>query len=342
MKKQCSLMWIIGFCFAPGLSIHGQDKPPLRLIQKISLPNVKGRIDHMDVDIQGKRLFVAGLENGTLEIVDLKSAKSLRSVPGVKAPQGVAYVPALKKVFVANENDDTLKVFRSDTLVLLNTIRLDLGANRVTYDPHTKNLYVGYGGATAKKEHGEIGIINAENGKHVADIQVGVRPAEILLDTSGQTLFVFDSVENKIQVLDARKQQILSTWPVSAQRPGDGALDEATHRLFIGTRTPPLMIVMDSTSGREVAKLPTVDGMDGVYFDATNRRVYVSGGRGLDVGSVFVYQQLDADHYKQIGKVPTAPGAGTSFWSPELNRLYVAAPSNDKEEAAILVFEPLP
>jgi DNA-binding beta-propeller fold protein YncE len=342
MKTQWSLLWIMGFCLAPGLSVHGQDKPPLRLIQKISLPNVKGRIDHMDVDIEGKRLFVAGLENGTLEVVDLQSAKWLRSVPGVKAPQGVAYVPSLKKVFVANENDDTLKVFRSDTLVLLNTIRLDLGANRVTYDPHTKNLYVGYGGASAKKEHGEIGIINAENGKHVADIQVGVRPAEILLDTSGQTLFVFDSVENKIQVLDARKQQIRSAWPVSGQRPGDGVLDEATHRLFIGTRTPPLMIVMDSTSGKEVAKLPTVEGMDGVYFDATNKRVYVSGGRGLDVGSVFVYQQLDADHYKQIGKVPTASGAGTSFWSPELNRFYVAAPSNDKEEAAILVFEPLP
>jgi hypothetical protein len=342
MKKQWSLLWTVGLWFAPVLSIHGQDKPPLKLIQKIPLPNVKGRIDHMDVDVKGKRLFVAGLENGTLEVVDLKSGKWVRSIPGVKAPQGVAYVSALNKVFVANENDDTLKVFRGDTLDLLDTIRLDLGANRVTYDPHTKKLYVGYGGTSAKKDHGEVGVIDAENNKHVADIQVGVRPAEILMDKSGQTLFVFDSVDNKIQVIDARKSQILSSWPVSGQRPGDGALDEATHRLFIGTRTPPFMIVMDSTSGKEVAKLPTVEGMDGVYFDAPHKRVYVSGGRGFDVGSVFVYQQHDADHYTQIGKIPTAPGAGTSFWSPEFNRLYVAAPLNDKEEAAILVFEPQP
>src|SRR5712671_1093454 len=210
MKKPRLLLWMMGLLFVPVLSIHSQDKSPLKLIQKIPLPNVKGRIDHMDVDVRGNRLFVAGLENGTLEVVDLKAGKWARSIPGLKAPQGVAYLAALNKVFVANENDDTLKVFRGDTLGLLNTIRLDLGANRVTYDPHTKNLYVGYGGATAKKEHGEIGIINAENGKHVADIQVGVRPAEILLDTSGQTLYVFDSVENKIQVLDARKQQTLS------------------------------------------------------------------------------------------------------------------------------------
>jgi DNA-binding beta-propeller fold protein YncE len=332
----------MGFLLAPVLSIHGQDKSPLKLIQKIHVPNVKGRIDHMDLDVRGGRLFVAGLENDTLEVVDLKAGKWARSVPGLKTPQGVAYVPALNKVFVANENDDTLKVFRGDTLDLLTTIRLDLGANRVTYDPHRKKLYVGYGGASAKKDYGELGVIDAENDKHIGDIQLGVRPAEILVDKSGQTLFVFDSIGGKIQVIDARKNQILSAWPVSGQRPGDGALDEATHRLLIGTRTPPAMIVMDSMSGKEVAKLPTVEGMDGVYFDAARKRVYVSGGRGFDVGSVFVYQQHDADHYTQIGSIPTRPGAGTSFWSPQLNRLYVAAPANDKEEAAILVFEPQP
>jgi len=342
MRKRHLLLGIPVLLSAPILSIHGKDKPPLRLIQEIRLPNVKGRIDHMDADVRGKRLFVAGLENGTLEVVDLRAGKWARSVPGLKSPQGVAYVPSLNKVFVANENDDTLKVFRGDTLELLNTIRLDLGANRVTHDPHSKKLYVGYGGASAKKDHGEVGVIDAENDKHIGDIQIGVRPAEILMDKSGQTLFVFDSVGNRIHVIDARKNQVLSTWPVSGQRPGDGAFDEATHRLLIGIRTPPAMIVMDATSGKEVAKLPTVEGMDGVYFDAPHKRVYVSGGRGFDVGSVFVYQQHNADRYTQIAKIPTRPGAGTSFWSPELNRYYVAAPANGKEDAAILVFEPQP
>jgi len=342
MKKQHLLLWGMGLVLAGVPSIQAQEKSPLKLVQKIPLPNVKGRIDHMDVDVRGSRLFVAGLENGTLEVVDLKAGKRARSIPGLKTPQGVAYVPAFNKVFVANENDDTLKVFRGDTFYPLNTIRLDLGANRVTYDARSKRLYVGYGGASAKKDYGEVGIIDVENDKHVSDIRVGVRPAEILTDKFGQTLFVFDSINSKIQVIDARKNQILSEWPVSGQRPGDGAFDETTHRLFIGTRTPPAMIVMDSTSGKEVANLPTAEGMDGVYFDAAHKRVYVSGGRGFDVGFVFVYQQHDADGYAQIGKIPTAPGAGTSFWSPELNRLYVAAPANDKEEAAILVFEPQP
>ncbi|MBZ5643657.1 MAG: hypothetical protein LAO19_12920 [Acidobacteriia bacterium] len=319
-----------------------QGKEPLRLVQTIPMPNVKGRIDHMDVDVKGKRLFVAGLENDTMEVVDLKAGKWTRSVPGIKTPQGIAYVRALNKLFVANENDDTLKVFHGDTFALLKTIPLELGSNRVTYDSHSGRLYVGYGGASAKKDHGQVGIIDAKTDKVIGNVPVGIRPAEILMNKTGQTLFVFESRGSTIQMIDTKKGELLATWPVSSQRPGDGAFDEANRRLLIGTRTPPSLIVMDSTSGKEVASLPTVEGMDGVYYDAVHKRVYVSGGRDTDVGYVFIYQQQDADHYTQIGKIPTRSFAGTSFWCPELNRYYVAAAANDKEEAAILVFEPQP
>src|SRR5260370_41576587 len=100
------------------------------------------------------------------------------------------------------------------------------------------------------------------------------------------------------------------------------------------------MLVVESQMGKEIANLRAVEGMDGVYLDAAHKRVYVSGGRDQAVGYVFAYQQNDSNHYETIGKIPTRPGAGTSFWSPELNRYYVAAPAHDNEQAAILVFEP--
>jgi hypothetical protein len=266
----------------------------------------------------------------------------LKSIPGFKKTQGIAYVPSLNKVFVASGDDGMLRVFRGDTLDLLDTIKLDLGPNRVAYDPHTKLLYVGYGGKDAGKDYGEVGIIDAKTDKHVGDVRVEAHPAELLLDKSGKTLFVFVSIASKVQVVDTKKREVVSTWPVSSQRNGDGAFDEKTHRLFMGTRTPPQMIAMDSQTGKDVANLPTVEGMDGVYFDARLKRIYISGGRDYDVGYIFAYQQNDADHYETIGKIPTRSGAGTSFWSPELNRYYVAAPAHENEEAAILVFEPEP
>lgn len=158
------------------------------------------------------------------------------------------------------------------------------------------------------------------------------------MNKSGTTLYVLISTANKIQVIDTYRRQALSTWEVGSQRPGDGAYDESASRLFVGTRVPPEMIAVDSKSGREVAHLPTPDGMDGVYFDQLHKRIYVSGGRDMPAGFVYVYQQKDADHYEIIEKIPTRAGAGTSFWSPELNRYYVAAPATDAESAAILVF----
>jgi hypothetical protein len=313
-------------------------KQPLQLVQTIPLPNVKGRIDHMEVDVQGKRLFVPGLENGSLEVVDLQAGKWMRSIPGFKKPQGILYVADLDKLFVASGDDGMLRVFRSDTLELLHPIQLEPGPNRVVYEPHSKLVYVGYGGKDAGKDYGEIGIIDAKSDKHIGDIKVTAHPSELLLNKSGTTLFVFISIANQLQVIDTNKRQVVSTWQVSSQHPGDAAFDESTARLFIGTRTPPEMIAMDAKSGKEVAHLPTVDGMDGVYFDATRKRVYVSGGRELPSGFVYVYQQKDADHYEIVGKVTTRGGAGTSLWSPELNRYYVAAPANEETDAAVLVY----
>ncbi len=233
-----------------------------------------------------------------------------------------------------------LRVFRGDTLELLSSIHLELGPNRVVYEPTSKLVYVGYGGKDAGKDYGEVGIIDARNNKLVGDIKVAAHPSELLLNRAGTTLFVFISVASQLQVIDTNKREVLSTWPVTSQHPGDAAFDESTSRLLIGTRAPAEMIAMDSKSGREVAHLPTAEGMDGVYFDAGRKRVYVSGGRELPVGFAYVYQQKDADHYETIGRIPTRGGAGTSFWSPELNRYYVGASATAKEEAAILVYAP--
>jgi len=340
----CRLLAVVSCLLLCTVLEHSQDgkEQPLQLVQTISLPNVKGRLDHMEVDVKGQRLFVAGLENGTFEVVDLESAKWVRSISGSKKPQGVLFVAEFNKLFLASGDDGMVRVLRGDTLQPLASIQLDVGPNRIVYDTNSKLVYVGYGGKDAGKSYGEVGVIDAKTDKHVGDIKVAAHPSELLLDKSGTTLFVFISGANQLQAVDTGKHEVISTWQISSQRPGDAAFDESTSRLFIGTRNPAELVVMDSKSGREVAHLPTAEGQDGVYFDAVRKRVYVSGGRDLPNGFAYIYQLKDADRFEVIGELSTRGGAGTSFWSPELNRYYVAAPANNKEEAAILVFEPQP
>jgi DNA-binding beta-propeller fold protein YncE len=335
-----SLVLVLAFCGADAEVASGAERPVLQLRQTIEMPNVKGRIDHLDADVQGQRLFIAGLDNGSLEVVDLKANKWARSIPGFKKPQGVIYDQQLNKVFVASGLDAMVRVFAGDTLSLQKSLTLDLGPNRVIYDAGRKIVYVGYGGKDAGKDYGQIGMIDAVGNRHLGDIKVVARPAEILLASGGATLFACFPHVNQVQRVE--NNNVAQTWATASDKPTNMALDEKTQRLFVGCHDPAVILVYDMKSGREIAAIPTVEGLDGLYYDAVNRRIYVSGGRDEEVGYVYVHQQRTADSYELVGKVPTRAGAGTSVWIPELKRLYVAAPADPRTPAAILAFEPVP
>ena len=142
-------------------------------------------------------------------------------------------------------------------------------------------------------------------------------------------------------LVDRKKREQVATWPVARIQDNVAlALDESHHRLFAGARNPSRLTVLDTDSGKQITQLEGVPGIDDLWYDTAHERIYASGGRGFAVGFVYVYQQRDADHYELLGKVPTASGAGTSIWVPELDRYYVAAPATEKRKAAVLVFEP--
>jgi len=93
---QVSVTALLFLC-APVSKTNAQEKDPLRLVQTIPMPNVKERIDHMDVDVKGKRLFVAGLENSSLEVIDLAAGKWSKSIPGFKKTQGGSRLHSIVK-----------------------------------------------------------------------------------------------------------------------------------------------------------------------------------------------------------------------------------------------------
>src|SRR5260370_29703876 len=122
---------LILFFLTATVNLHGQSGQPLSLVDTIPMPNVKGRLDHLYVDVGNKRLFVAGLENGSVEVVDLKAAKWSRTIPGFQKPQGILFVPRLDKIFVASGDDGMVRVFSGKAFRLQDSIKLDRGANRI-------------------------------------------------------------------------------------------------------------------------------------------------------------------------------------------------------------------
>jgi hypothetical protein len=246
-----------------------------------------------------------------------------------------------------------LRIFQGESLRLVQALKLEPDPNRLLSDPATQLLYFGYGGQNAGFDAYErLGVLQTtpavQSDRFIADmIALTPRPghlAEMAMDEDGR-LLVCDSRADIIFQFDTRKRELIKSWPASGDGAGDMALDRTRHRLFVGTRTPPEMTVYDSVTGKEIARLPGPATMDGEYYDAKRRRVYVTGGRWYgtpepSLGWIYGYQQSDSDHYALIARVKTRPGSGTSLFVPELNRLYVASQAIGDQEAAILVYQP--
>ena len=276
-------------------TIHGQDKLPLKLIQKVPIPNVKGRLDHFGLDLVGQRLFVAALgeDQNTVEVIDLKSGKWIASIPGQSKPQGLFYSPDFKRLFVANGTDGTCKIFDGDAFKLMDSLPIGTDADHVGYDPATKYLYLGFGDAKS----GGLAIIDTRNNKQIGEIKTDARPGGIKIEKSRPQTFLTLTGAINLGVVDLKKREQISTWPTGVSGNVALALDESHRRLFDGVRNPATLIVLDTESGKEISRLEGVAGIDDLWYDARRSRVYASGGRGFDVGSVYVYQQKDADHY---------------------------------------------
>jgi len=113
------------------------------------------------------------------------------------------------------------------------------------------------------------------------------------------------------------------------------ALNEEDQRLFTVTRKTPMLVVLDTQTGNEVARLRAAGECDDVYFDASRKRIYVIGGEGI----ISVIQQKDPDHYELVANVPTTVGVRTGYYYAKRDRLYVGVPAKGNEPAQVWTFE---
>jgi DNA-binding beta-propeller fold protein YncE len=338
MKNPVFLFFVALACAIPTLA---QEKAPLRLVQTITVPGVR-KWDHFGVDLKGNRLFAASEEEPAIEVFDLRTNQHLQSLTDFKEPHNVLPFPELKKIFVVDGEASEVKILDYDSYKLIGRTELTIDADPVVYDPASKYLYVVNGGREAKTPTCLISIVDITTGKKVANMKLDTNRLESMaIEKSGPRLFVNMTGINSIGVVDREKRAVVQTWPVTAGKDNVPLqYDEATHRLFLATRKPSKLVVVNADNGKEVTSLDVADYVDDLAYDAAHHRLYVPGGGGD--GAVSVVEQRGADDYKVVATVPTKPGAKTARLVPELNKYYVGVPGKDAQPAQILVFDVAP
>lgn len=322
MKAQLPILLFLS-CLAAGAQPSGS---LLELKKTIPLDNVAGRIDHMAVDVSGQRLFVSALGNDTVEVVDLAHGKRTQSLGGFAEPQGIVYVPEFGQLFVANGSDGTCRILNGHTFKTISSVQLGDDADNVRYDEKSKRVYVGYGS-------GALAAIDAKTGQKMADIPLSGHPESFRLARG--MIFVNVPEARQIALVDAKTETVPTTWPLTQDRANFPMfLDEADNRLFIGCRDPARLLVYNATSGQVVASVSISQDTDDLFYDADRKLIYISCGEG----DIVVVRQTDADHYAKVEALPTAAGARTSLFVPELKIFCLAVPHRGNQEAEIRVY----
>ncbi len=300
--------------------------PPLVELSVVPLAGVARRIDHLAVDPAGKRLFVAALGNGSLEVVDLTAGKPIRSIPGLKEPQGVAYLPAFHRIVVATRGG-SVATFDDTDYRATTTMPNVSDADNLRFDAAARQLYVGYG-------DGALGVIDPASMRRIADIPLPGHPESFRLEEAGPRIFVNVPRTREILVVDRGQRSIVTRIPLEGFANNyPMSFDEPGHRLFVGVRQPARLLVFDTVSGQRLAAVPCVGDTDDLFYDSARDRVYVIGGEGY----VDVLDARPPGNYARLARITTRPGARTGLWSGELDQLFVAWPVRDGHEAEIHV-----
>jgi DNA-binding beta-propeller fold protein YncE len=323
------IAWLAGAVACVGAAgVTAQNSSPLQLRATIGLPGVRGRIDHLAFDGAGERLFVCALGNNTVEVVDLRKGKRIHSITGLGAPQGLAYVLSLDRLFIANDQGGILKIYDGKSFEPLSELNFKDDADNVRYDDATKKLYVGFGS-------GGIAVVNAADGKQIGSIKLSAHPEAFELEKDGRRIFVNVPNSRHVAVIDRDKGQVIARWQTDlAFGNFPMALDEANDRLFVGCRLPSKLVVLNTESGKVVAKIDISGDPDDIFYDTKRHRIYAICG----AGKIDIIEQNDPNTYIVATTINTADGARTGLFVPERDTLFVAVPHRGSQKAEIRAY----
>jgi YVTN family beta-propeller protein len=316
--------------FSSFLSCKGQQpfgREHLRLEKEISMPNVKGRLDHMAVNLKDKVLYVAALGNNTVEVIDLSKGAVLKSIKGVEEPQGIAFVPEQNEIAVASGATGDCVFFNASTFEKLTTIHLAGDADNIRYDAMEKKMYVGYG-------NGGLAKIDPATHKQIGHVKLPAHPESFQLDKKNNRMYVNLPDDHSIAIIDLQRFSVINTWRIDKYGANfPMTLDTANNLVFVGFRRPAVLVGYNA-DGKQVNESELIDDVDDIFYYPNKGEVLASGGGG----SINIFKREKGASFEKIANIPTRSGARTSLLIPSLQTFLVAERASGGKTAAIAVY----
>lgn len=279
---------------------------PLVLERTIPLPDTKGRIDHLALDLTTHRLFVAEVANGTVDEVDLDAGKVMGRIAGLSGPQGVAWLAQQRELVVAS-GDGTVR-FYDPSLKEAARIKLGGDADNVRTDLRNGHVVVGYG-------DGGLAIIDPSTHQVVSRMPLPGHPESFRL--AGSRAYINVPDDGSVIAADIDRLAVVARWPTGGHRLNfPMAIEPSGKSITIAYRLPAALATIDTATGKTTSLQSGCGDSDDLFLTG-NRVLMVCGAGHVDV----------VIPGKPPARVETRHGARTGLYSPEVDRLFVAVPA---------------
>jgi len=286
---------------------------PYRKIKEIAIPD-EGGWDYLNIDSAAHRLYVSHASK--VVVVDTATDAIVGEIADTPGVHGA--VPAgPDRVFTSNGRGNNASIVDAKTLQTIAKVVTEGNPDFIMFEPQHHEVYTFNGAGKSAT------VIDVASGKVVATIPLGGKPEAGVSDGAGR---VFVNVEDKdnVAVIDSAKHEVVANWPIAPGGQAAGlALDRKNHRLFVGAHKPdpPLMLMMDSTSGKIVAQVPIGTGVDATWFDPGTGYAFSSCGDGTTT----IAHEDSPEKLTIVQKLETERGARTMALDPATHRIYLAA-----------------
>ena len=244
---------------------------------------------------------------------------------------GATLIPEFDLGVSYNENG-TVTPFKLSTLEAKPSIKLADELDSAHYDPATKRLVINM---AAGKDGTELLVLDVPSLKVAGTIKVSTRKPEHAEADGKGNFFLTARDENKVYRLDTKALKVTAEWPTPGCANTNGlALDVANQRIFLGCRgnaaVKPSFVVMNAETGAIIYADEIGGGNDGVIYDANLKRVFLANG----VHAVLnVYEQVNADTYKQVEALGTRAGVRTIAMHPVTKEIHAVTAEGSADYA---------
>lgn len=221
---------------------------------------------------------------------------------GVNGVYGVAVDDANGYVWVSNTRQNTVAVYKQSDLSLVK----QYPANAVT---HARSLRVigdsVYVTEAARGKGGGIKVFNAKQldaAPTTIDLPEGAVPMDFDVDSVSGRLFTVDLKLNKAYVIDTKNSNQVTSYDLPGANGASGvAYDPANNRLFVANQSSNNAVVLDLSTGKVIADIPTGNQALGAVY--SNGYVYV-GNRTAGTVSVINASSLKVEAILPTGTNP--------------------------------------